>query len=218
MTTKRSFVKALCAFLCLAAAGCGPTVQELVLVPHGTDKYTYSWDSSGAIRADAPSTNDPNLSELRTATWINEASALNQEVCAIWKEDSGPIAQEGLALRIHGDKAITVTKNVWLGATWIENFHAWTNSGGEGTVQFGTINLESELRDKPFPWHVCAQALGNQFMVKFWLPGELEPVYGDPTHGGVATIPDGWNEAGTKGVYFGHIAPNGHISYEGVTQ
>lgn len=200
---------------CLAlASACHPDAipySDMVLSSHGPDAYTYDGNATTVdVSATAP------VTDQRSVFWRTGAPAtLDQEACATWVGADEGNEQQGIALRIRPDgHAITVTKNVFLGAHWILNFHEWPNTSGN---PFGAVNLEPLLRDQPFPWRVCMRATGNVAEVKVWLPGQPEPAYGDPTHGGSALIPDGWNEPGFAGWYAGHLTAGGGLTYDGLT-
>lgn len=91
-----------------------------VLTPEAGDSYTYS-SSTGAMDAAAlPSNTSGNL---RAVFWPTHAFAKqNEQTCATWVSESTWRAQQGAVLRVHvardgAVRAVTVTKNLWFGAT-----------------------------------------------------------------------------------------------------
>jgi hypothetical protein len=118
------------------------------------------------------------------------------------------ITQSGSRIR-----AISVTKNVFYGATWIFNFHLWDTALSPAFTLIGATNLQSTLVHNgvvtPLPWSFCARVIGSKLEFKVWPVAEpLEPAWGDPTHGGSVTLPAGWSAPGKAGWYIGHIQPN----------
>ncbi len=150
---------------------------------------------------------------VREVFWYSDATpALNAETCATWTVAQGKIVQHGAALRV-ADRdgvlhAITVTRNIFGGSTWVFNVHVWSGSQGRLVGQFDLASVfkENATASAPFPWRLCARAVGTTVEFKVWRLGSSEPDWGDPTYGGGVTLPSGWNYAGLSGWYAGHLA------------
>jgi hypothetical protein len=199
-------------------------IKTAVLTPDGADSYTFSADGNGVVTAAAPASN--HGSNLRKVLWIKEtAKSLNASSCATWRSETTSAIQQGAALRIvKGDgytRAVTVSKNIYFGATWIINLHVWDSRKNPAFRQIGQFDLSQTLRPNgtpaPLPWRLCARALGSTLEFKVWRLGvEPEPAWDDVNHGGKATIPAKWVEPGKAGLYVGHIPAGGSATYSHV--
>jgi hypothetical protein len=223
--SKRTVV-ALVLSLVLVAAACdkvrvqtyGPTntssSNQAVLTPDGPNGYRFVSAPANTAAASI----DSSGGNLRQLFWPSDNPVLpDTESCAIWGAESGPLVQQGAALRIvqNGSRvrAITVTKNIFYNATWIFNFHVWDTAQSPAFTPIGATNLYNTLVHAgvvtPLPWHFCARVIGNTLEFKVWPVAEpLEPAWGDPTHGGKVQLPAGWSAPGKAGWYIGHIQPN----------
>jgi hypothetical protein len=221
---KRSVV-AIAVSLVLVAAACekvrvqtyGPTntsgSNQAVLTPDGPDRYRFV----SAPANTAVASIDRAGGNLRQIFWPADNPAVpDSESCAVWGAETGPNVQQGAALRITQSggrtRAITVTKNIFYGATWIFNFHVWDTAQSPAFTQIGATNLYSTLVKAgivtPLPWNFCARVIGSALEFKVWPVAEpLEPAWGDPTHGGRVILPAGWGAAGKAGWFVGHIQP-----------
>ena len=126
-----------------------------VLTPDAGDSYTYS-SSTGAMDAAAlPSNSSGNL---RTVFWPTHAFATqNEKTCATWAAESTWQAQQGAALRVNVQRdgavrAVTVTKNVWVGATWIFNVHVWNSRWKRAFRQIGGGSISSPRSGNRAAW------------------------------------------------------------------
>lgn len=178
----------------------GPNDYRFVSVPANT--AVASLDSAGG--------------NLREAFWpADNPVVADNESCAIWGAQTGPLVQQGAALRIAKDgsrlRAITVTKNIFYGATWIFNFHLWDTAASAPFTIIAATNLDSTLVHAgvvtPLPWRFCARVIDAKVEFKVWPAAELEPAYGDPTHGGSVMLPPGWVYPGRAGWFIGHLQP-----------
>ena len=120
------------------------------------------------------------------------------------------------------NRAVTATKNVYFGATWIINLHVWDSRRTPQQRQIGQFDLRPVLwpdgHPAPLPWRLCARAVGSTLDFKVWrLNAEAEPAWGDTSHGGSATVPAKWVKAGKPGAYVGHIPPGGSTTFAGLT-
>ncbi|MGZ6975486.1 MAG: hypothetical protein ACXVKQ_16200 [Acidimicrobiia bacterium] len=212
--------------LLLLAAGCekvrvqtyGPTdgsaSDRAVLTADGPDEYRFVSVPANTVVGALDNSGGGNL---REAFWPGSNPIVpDSESCAIWGAQTGPIVQQGAALRITQDgsrtRAITVTKNIFYNATWIFNFHVWDSSQSPAFTIFGATDLSAELVHAgvvtPLPWHFCARVIGSKVEFKVWPVAEpIEPAWGDPTHGGSATLPAGWSAPGKAGWFIGHLQP-----------
>jgi hypothetical protein len=210
------------ATLAVIAAACGkvavqtygPTdtsgTNKVVLTADGADRYTFVEAPANMVSAGLQSEHG----NLRQAFWpSSNPNVYDSQSCAIWAAQTGQLDQQGALLRITQSngrtRAISVTKNVFYNATWIFNFHVWDTSWSTPYQQFGSTNLQSLLYRNgvvtPLPWHFCARVIDNTVEFKVWTATELEPAWGDPSHGGRATLPSGWYFPGKAGWFVGHL-------------
>ena len=191
-----------------------------VLTPDGTDGYAIAV-SDGAMHTAALDGNSGG--NLRMVFWPADGPSVEDSAtCAEWSAAS-PGTQQGAALRITSSggvtRAITVTKNIWLGAGWIFDVHTWDSSApaDKGYTSIGQVSLEDELVQNqvlaPYPWHLCARVLGDQLSFKVWLSDEKEPAWGDPLHGGSVRVPADYLQPGYAGWYIGHVPVGGTADY-----
>ncbi len=192
-----------------------------VLTPDGTDAYTYE-GTVGTMDANALAV-DQSVN-LRTVFWPVSGTVRlpkDEQSCATFASESAWYAQEGVALRLRratngGVSGITVTKNVWFGATWIFNVHRWD---GTSTLHpAGSFDLGSVLRlpdgsPRPFPWTLCARIIGAQITVKAWPADSPEPAWGDVRYGGTRTLSVDPTVHGVAGWYVAHLPPGGSARF-----
>jgi hypothetical protein len=219
--------------IAIVAAGCqtlvqtyGPTdlssTNKAVMTADGNDNYVFTTVPANM----AVSALDTSGGNLREVFWpADNPIVADSQSCAIWSAATDPNLQQGAVLRIvqNGShvRAITVTKNIWLNATWIFNFHVWDNTQSPAFTQFGQTNLQNLLVHNgivtPLPWHFCARVIGNVVEFKVWTATETEPAWGDTTHGGQATLPAGWSAPGAAGWFIGHLHPNDSATFTDMT-
>jgi hypothetical protein len=191
-----------------------------VLTPQFQDTYDLS-KSDGAVTITAPSTNAGT--NTRQVFWPKSSAPLtNSRVCATWAYATTPMAQEGLALHAVAARgtrrAITVTKNIIYGVTWVFNVLVWDSTSDEdlrGVAQFNMGNvLIKDGAVRPFPWRVCTQVRARTLTFKLWLPNRQdEPAWDDPRHTRRTSLPTGYTTPGKTGWYVGHIPPGGAVKY-----
>lgn len=192
------------------------------------DSYSLTYHKpSDAVTVTAPATNTSE--EGRGVFWpAGQTPMLNGESCARWNgenpsypSDPGALpVQEGAALRVRTNPdgsrdAITVTKNIWLGAIWIFNEHTWdTNQKPPVFTPIGQVNLQAAFdpsgdatKPSPLPWDLCAKVVGSTLSFVAWLDNGPRPAYGDPTHGGSVQVPAAYIYPGQVGWYIGHLHP-----------
>jgi hypothetical protein len=182
----------------------------------GTDPYDMA--SSPGKASFVSHVADQNTREV---FWPSDSPAVSSsETCATW--ETGDNVQQGAALRIRkvtgGYRLITVTKNIWLGAYWIFNFHVWDSSKSPAFTLLGGIDLSGEFLQSgttawPLPWYMCTRAYGSTLEFKAWRAGQTQPAYGDSHYGGAKTLPAGWNDPGATGWYIGHVPTNSGASF-----
>jgi hypothetical protein len=176
------------------------------LTRDGTDNYSLA--SSATLSAGASNSGG----NTRTVWWDDSQSGLTDEQsCATWVSETNAIDQQGAALRITNDRAITVTKNIYLYGTWIFNVHVWDSSG---ETQLASFDLASVFRLDgnnvvALPWDLCARVTGNTLTFIAWVDGQPQPT----SHGGTVTLPGGWVYAGAAGFYTGHLQPADHAVF-----
>ena len=141
--------------------------------------------------------------------------SLDQETCATWTDDQNDVRQPGAALRTTSDhsttQAITITKNVWLGANWIFNVHVMDTAAVEPFTLIGSFDLTGafvrNLSLAPPPWRMCARVVADVVSFKVWPLVDPAPAWDDPTYGGSVRLPAGWDHPGRPGWYVGHLRP-----------
>jgi hypothetical protein len=227
---RRANLMLLAVVLAIVATGCkvvvqtyGPTdvasIDKAVLTADGNDNYVFT-STPANMAVSAPDTN--GSSNLRELFWPDDSPAVaDSQSCATWSAATNPVLQQGAALRIVQSgshvRAITVTKNIFGGASYIFNFHVWDNTQSPAFTQFGATNLQSLLVQNgvlvPLPWHFCARVIGSTVEFKVWTGSESEPAWGDASHGGQATLPAGWSAPGETGWYIGHLHPKDSATF-----
>jgi hypothetical protein len=223
MKMRRRGMVALVVALVVVGAACekvrvqtyGPTntspSQQAVLTEDGPGRLRFV----SAPANTAVASIDSAGGNLRQVFWPADNPVVpDSESCAIWGAETGPLVQQGAALRITQDgsriRAITVTKNIFYGATWIFNFHVWDTAQTPAFTPIAATDLYATLVHAgvvtPLPWHFCARVIGNKLEFKVWPVAELlEPAWGDPTHGGSVLLPAGWSNPGKAGWFIGHL-------------
>ncbi len=204
----------------LVLAACQPPA---VLTADGDDTYKFtSGPTPDTMQVSAPTSNTD--SNLRMVWWDPDSKeVIDGTSCATWSTQSNVGDQQGVALRIsfnfpdHQVHAVTVTKNIWLGAVWIFNAHVWD---GPQLSTIGGVNLQSVFDPSgdpamplPLPWNICARTTGNTLSFIAWPSAEPQPAWGDTTHGGSWTLPTGWSYKGYSGSYVGHLRPGDRALY-----
>jgi hypothetical protein len=211
-------------FAALAMTGCVPPVvdplppelaaaaitreppESVYQVTYGSDQLTVTSTAAGG--------------NTRIVVWPRaQAASADQIACATFRSESDAINQEGVALRTRRDGArtrvITVTKNVWAGATWTFNVHTWDTSQPGVPPPRAQFPLTS-LASQPFPWRLCARVAGTVVEVSAWRitgPGQDDPVWGDPERGGSVDLGPDWAAPGQPGWYAGHLKQGHTVSY-----
>jgi hypothetical protein len=195
-------------------------LDGVALFRDGNDQYLVD-SAPNRVTVSAQPTNTGG--NQRIAFYPHDGPNVTDEVsCATWTAETTPVAQEGVALRVASHapfqvRAITLTKNVYFGATWIFNFHLWNTANGEPFTQIGSVDLHDVLAPGghvvPFPWRVCSRAVGSFVQFKVWPTSEPEPQWGDPSHGGVVLVSSEWVYPGRAGWYTGHLPPGASVTF-----
>jgi hypothetical protein len=197
-------------------------VGAIALTRDGNDQYLLDRHGDGATVA-APGTNTGD--NTRTVFFPQRgASTTDGTACATWLSESAWNVQEGVALRISSDagrtRAITITKNVFAGATWIFNVHVWDTGSWTQLTQVGAVDLGAALSRNgwplPLPWRLCARADGPTIQLRAWRAGEEEPAWGDRLHSGSVRVDPQWVYPGQGGWYIGHLPPGGTVEFAGL--
>ena len=197
----------------------GNAVDAAALTPEGNDQYFIDRHGTGAT-VTAPVSNTGE--NTRTVFYPRQGPNTSEAVsCATWVFESTLQAQEGVALRVTKDdlarvRAITVTKNIVFGATWVFNVHLWDTSAPVPLTQIGGVDLSAALNPYgtwPLPWRMCARAIGSVVELKVWRTAEREPAWGDRQHGGAVLVDSSWVYAGRAGWYIGHLPPGGAVEF-----
>jgi|GEM_PF-3201341 hypothetical protein len=194
----------------------GGVTERGVLTSDGTDAYTYS-STTGTMNAAALGTNQSG--NLRTLFWPSRTRRrLDDLSCATWSRASTWQSQQGVALRLSRNvngvtHALTVTKNIWDGATWIFNVHAWDTGKEPVMTQLASFDLSSVFRlpdgsARAFPWRMCARVVGAELQFKAWVASDPEPNWGAVGFGGQVALEAALIRPGRAGWYIGHL-PSG---------
>ncbi|WP_151082696.1 hypothetical protein [Nocardioides cynanchi] len=200
------------------------SLRTAYLTRDGSDAFIVVKDGP-VLTAAAPETNTGG--NTRAVVWPSRSVvARDAQTCATWSSESDDFIQEGLALRIrHHDgvtTAITVTKNIYYGAHWMFNVHAWDSSSASPFTQLGQWDLSPVILDhggqyQPMPWRVCFRAVGSTVGMKIWWPAQMsEPSWSDPDYARTMTIPAEYTWRGHAGWYVGHLRPGLGTSYDGL--
>jgi hypothetical protein len=198
----------------------GPVV-DLVLTADSGDSYTV--DASGdTIHAEALPGN--NRENLRVLFWPAGAPSVDDsQSCATWSDQTETgMAQQGAAVRVETGptgvtRAITVTKNILFGYTWVFNIHTWDTSKPVPLTEVAQIDLQPTMWRKPLPWHLCLRAVGDVVFMKVWAGSEPEPEWGDTSHGSSVSVGPEWVYPGTAGWYIGHLPAGGFADFTDLT-
>jgi hypothetical protein len=183
--------------------------------------------TSGTVDVSAPAENTD--SNNRGAFWPEgQTPTRDGETCARWKSENHGTniavnIQEGVALRVRNNvdgslDAITVTRDVWLGAPWVFNVNMWhvVDTYHPGLTSVLGANLRSAFGNVPnLPWSICAKVVGAKLSFIVWArQNQPKPEYGDATHGGTVTLPSNYVYIGHIGWYAGHLAPGQSVDYD----
>ena len=192
--------------------------------------YLYANPRPGTVVVTAPKSSAVNNREF---FWSPSSPiATDLTVCATFVSGQG-LDQQGVVLRLHalsGSRVsgITVTRNVWMGAFNVFNYHVW-NTGtdpGNAFTQFGsTIVSPLPVSPATYPLNLCARTVASSNQVQFvvWTAGQTMPAWGDALQGGEAMIPSSAPSAGRGGWFAGHLRLGtsmeyANLSVDGVVQ
>ncbi|HEY7133795.1 MAG TPA: hypothetical protein VIB48_01905 [Acidimicrobiia bacterium] len=216
---------------CNRSAGAAAPFSSARITRDGRDAFTVIDQTAGA-RASTPS--DPgsaSVTGLRTNVGQNSrfvfgntwTTSRDQQSCATVASDSGPIDQEGLALRITtrsdgSARAVVFGKNVFLGVTAAFNVYGMDGSNARTPfVELGFHdyrNLDGGRIQIRVPYTMCARVVGNVFTAKVWHPDRTrEPAWNDRNSVFSLTLPAAWVGTGSAGYYFGHLRADDTITY-----
>jgi hypothetical protein len=189
------------------------------ITPVGRDRFSIVPLGGREATITSPMTNiDSNLREV---FWDEAAhNVADSGACATWQSASTELLQQGLALRASsnagGTRSILVTKNVFLGGTWVFNIDVW-DTATSGLAVLKNVDLHDVFRPAgqlaPLPWRMCARARGDIVDFKVWPVDQIEPQWGDPRFGGSTPLPPGWQVPGKTGWYIGHLPPGAFATY-----
>jgi outer membrane protein assembly factor BamB len=203
-----------------------PSVPAWPLTGEGRDRYgvlqTIAVDGPTTTVVAPPTNTGSNTRViLRRA---HDAGTADGRICATWRTQTQAIDQQGAALRIRrvdeGFSAVTITKNVWLGAAFVFNVHLWDPSRPEFAQAIAQFDLSDVFfaseNIPPLPWRMCAQVVGDVVSFKVWPLGIAIPAWGDPEYGGSVRLPPGYDARGGFGMYAGHLQPGDRAGFDSV--
>jgi len=168
----------------------------------------------------APPSSAPNNREFFWGP--SSPSRPDLTVCATFVDGEG-FDQQGVVLRLNllTDRrvsGITVTRNVWLSAFDVFNFHVWNTLSDPSRpfTQFGSTIVQTlPIAPAVYPLHLCARTETSADIVQFvaWTAGQTMPAWGSTSQGGQATIPPAAPAAGRGGWFAGHLRPGTSMTY-----
>lgn len=202
----------------------GPLTTR-VLTPDGPPSYRFTvGPGTVGVASLVPGSSDPTAGgSQRYLIWPADAPRVRDaQSCVTWSDERGGMVQEGVALRVvpgpgGSVRAITVTKNVWLGFYFSFNIHTWDTSGARPKPYeaVGSVDLhDTFVRGGQYvalPWRLCARVQGSRLDLKVWPVSSPEPDWEDPLYGTTITLPAGWDEPGYAGWYVGHLRSGGSV-------
>jgi hypothetical protein len=218
----------------LAAAACepavepiAPTLQAGILTSEGGDRYGLTV-ADGVVTASAPTSNQGG--NTRVAFWqAADEWSVDQETCSTWVDARSTLQQQGATLRVRSGNgrttAITVTNNIYFLGRWIFNVHVMDSAAAQPFHQIGSFDLSEVFRPggpdtytvPPYPWRMCARAVGDTVSFIVWPLTHEEPSWDDPRYGGSVTLPAAWGRAGYPGWYVGHLEPGDSVGFRDLT-
>ena len=186
--------------------------------------YIYASPGPGTVEVTAPRSSAVNNREF---FWSPTGpTGADQTVCATFASGRGA-DQQGVVLRLDdlpGGRVagITVTRNVWMGAFDVFNFHVWDTRAGpdRAFVQFGSAVVPTlPVAPAVYPLNLCARTVTASDTAQFvvWTPRQSRPDWGTSTQGGQATIPVGAPASGRAGWFAGHLRPGTSMTYTNLT-
>lgn len=182
---------------------------EITLTSDGDDHFEVEPDGDGFV-ASAPTTNHHR--NLRVLLLPAGEHTIDHQICSTWSSEVGPIAQHGLAVNVNETspghyRAVTITKNILYGESWLINVHGWEDSAGN-KVGYGLGHRSmTVMKDVPLPWRVCARTTGPRLDVKVWAQRQPEPSWADPLHTLSVALPPRLAGAGQAAWFVGHLGP-----------
>ena len=194
-----------------------------VITPVGRDRFSIVASGSADATITSPMTNRD--SNLREVFWEDGApNVADAGACATWQSASTSLLQQGIALRassgVGGTRSILVTKNVFLGGTWVFNIDVW-DTATSGLAVLKSVDLRDVFEPtgqlEPLPWRMCARARGDIVDFKVWPTAQPEPPWGDPRFGGFTQLPPEWLTPGKAGWYIGHLPTGAFATYRDMT-
>jgi hypothetical protein len=223
------------AAVAVSATACTPTIEFIDPTLTGAVLTAYNADTQrvevagGRITVRAPAANTEGSIRIAFVPSAQVPSR-DQESCATWEGGAGDgFRQEGIVLRMATDangvtRAITVTKNVWDYNYALFNVHLWDTSRpaeeADGRARLlANVDLSKTFGPKgsaPFPWRMCAQAVGAKVAFTVWPLAGGEPVPGNAAYGGTVDVPPEWVYEGRAGWYAGHLQPGATLVYSGL--
>lgn len=227
----------LAAALACALAGCaaGSTSDGTAALPSGASTcvnrvtpdcaaYTYASPRPGTVVVTAPRSSAVNNREFFWSPTGPTSADLT--VCATFATGAG-LDQQGVVLRLNDlangrVSGISVTRNVWMDAFDVFNFHVWDTRVGPNAqfLQFGsTVVPTLPVAPAVYPLNLCARAVTASNTVQFvvWTPGRPRPDWGSTTQGGQAAIPLGTPASGRGGWFAGHLRPGTSMTFTGLS-
>jgi hypothetical protein len=182
--------------------------------------YLYANPRPGTVVVTAPKSSAVNNREFFWSPSSPIGSDLT--VCATFVNGQG-FDQQGVVLRLHPlpsgrVSGVTVTRNVWMGAFNVFNYHVWNTEADPSSpfTQFGsTIVSPLPISPATYPLNLCARTVASSNRVQFvvWTQGQAMPAWGSALQGGEATIPASAPSAGRGGWFAGHLRPGTNMRY-----
>ena len=176
------------------------------LTRYGYD--TYSLAGSATVSAAASNSGG----NTRTLWWdCTQSASTDEQSCAsLGTPKTNAIHQQGVALRITDNRAITVIQNIWWGGTWGFLVSIWDTANPDVVTGLAGFDLGSVFRPMATTLSCCRGIFapvspGIRLHLSCGVHGQPQPMWGDTSHGGTVRLPDGWVYAGSAG--FSHRTP-----------
>ena len=185
-------------------------VVASVATRDGTRTYEFESASDGrTVNVHSPPGTGRNLRMV----WRMSATPASRDhqACDTWGATDGPIAQQGVALRVVDEngsvsRAICVMKNIWMGGNWIFNAIGFDHGSFAllGMVDL-SVTFDPDGLVAALPWRMCARVQGSTLTWKVWPTSRSEPAWDDDAFGTTITLPADWVYEGRPGFYLGHL-------------
>lgn len=181
---------------------------ELVISPDTTT--TYNTDRTGD-RLTVTNTDQPVHHRQITFTGDQRDATTGQ--CVTITDAIEPVTEHGVALRVSGDTALTVTAAPGINnaepfavTTWIRRGDGNWSENTQDRHRLAGFD-HNRAAKATLPWTLCAVAINYTVTLKAW-PGDIdEPDWNDSNYTATTELDPGATHPGRTGIYTAHLAP-----------